>query len=204
MFSGTLFIVSAPSGAGKSSLVRAVLEQVADLEVSISHTTRPPRPGEQDGVDYYFVSREAFERMVEQGAFLEYATVFDNMYGSKRSLVEEKLRDGIDVIMDMDWQGARQVREAMPGVVSIYVLPPSLEALRQRLEGRGQDSEEVIERRMRKARDEIAHFDEYDYLVINDDFDTAVGDLERIIRASRLRLAPQRVRHAAVIEQLLE
>jgi len=204
MFSGTLFIVSAPSGAGKSSLVRAVLEQVADLEVSISHTTRPPRPGEQDGVDYYFVSREAFERMVEQGAFLEYATVFDNMYGSKRSLVEEKLRDGIDVIMDMDWQGARQVREAMPGVVSIYVLPPSLEALRQRLEGRGQDSEEVIERRMRKARDEIAHFDEYDYLVINDDFDTAVGDLERIIRASRLRLAPQRGRHAAVIEQLLE
>ncbi len=204
MFSGTLFIVSAPSGAGKSSLVRAVLEQVADLEVSISHTTRPPRPGEQDGVDYYFVSREAFERMVEQGAFLEYATVFDNRYGSKRSLVEEKLRDGIDVIMDMDWQGARQVREAMPGVVSIYVLPPSLEALRQRLEGRGQDSEEVIERRMRKARDEIAHFDEYDYLVINDDFDTAVGDLERIIRASRLRLAPQRVRHAAVIEQLLE
>ncbi len=204
MFSGTLFIVSAPSGAGKSSLVRALLEQVSNLEVSISHTTRQPRPGEQDGVDYYFVSRAAFEQMVERGEFLEYATVFDNMYGSKRSLVEDKLRAGIDVIMDMDWQGARQVREAMPGVVSIYILPPSLEALRQRLEGRGQDSEEVIERRMRKARDEIAHFDEYDYLVINDDFDTAVEDLEQIVRASRLRLAPQRARHAAMIAQLLE
>jgi len=203
VFSGTLFIVSAPSGAGKSSLEKALLQRVDGIERSISHTTRPPRPGERDGVDYHFVSREDFERMVARGEFLEYATVFDNMYGSLRSLVEEKLRAGIDVIMDMDWQGARQVREAMPDVVTIFILPPSLEELRRRLEGRGQDSEEVIQRRMRKARDEIAHYVEYDYLVVNDDFDTAARQLEHIVRASRLRLGPQQVRNAAMIASLL-
>ena len=204
MFSGTLFIVSAPSGAGKSSLEKALLQRVDGIERSISHTTRAPRPGERDGVDYHFVSREEFEQMVARGEFLEYATVFDNMYGSLRSLVEEKLRAGIDVIMDMDWQGARQVREAMPDVVTIFILPPSLEELRRRLEGRGQDSEEVIQRRMQKARDEIAHYVEYDYLVVNDDFDTATQQLEHIVRASRLRLGPQRVRNAAMIASLLE
>ncbi len=204
MFSGTLFIVSAPSGAGKSSLEKALLQRVDGIERSISHTTRPPRPGERDGVDYHFVSREAFEQMVARGEFLEYATVFDNMYGSLRSLVEEKLRAGIDVIMDMDWQGARQVREAMPEVVTIFILPPSLEELRRRLEGRGQDSEEVIRRRMQKARDEITHYVEYDYLVVNDDFDIAARALEHIVRASRLRLGPQQVRNAAMIASLLE
>lgn len=203
MFAGSLFIVSAPSGAGKTTLERALLERVDNLRRSISHTTRPPRPGEQDGVDYYFVSQETFESMVARGEFIEYAQVFGNYYGTQREAIEDNLRQGIDVIMDMDWQGARQVRQVFPSVVSIFILPPSIGVLRQRLEARGQDSEGVIEKRMREAREQIAHFSEYDFLIINDVLDEAVDDLERVVRASRLREAPQSVRYRALIEELL-
>lgn len=204
MFSGTLFIVSAPSGAGKTSLLQALMTRVSGLELSISHTTRAPRPGEKDGVDYHYVTPEQFDKLVAEGAFLEHATVFDNQYGSARALVEERLRAGTDVVMDMDWQGARQVREAVDDAVSIFILPPSLSELQNRLTSRGQDSEAVIQRRMREAQAQISHYNEYDYIVINDQFDTAADELEWIVRASRLRLGPQSVRHAAVISALLD
>lgn len=204
MFSGTLFIVSAPSGAGKTSLLQALMTRVSGLELSISHTTRAPRPGEKDGVDYHYVTPEQFDKLVAEGAFLEHATVFDNQYGSARALVEERLRAGTDVVMDMDWQGARQVREAVDDAVSIFILPPSLSELQNRLTSRGQDSEAVIQRRMREAQAQISHYNEYDYIVINDQFDTAADELEWIVRASRLRLGPQSVRHAAVINALLD
>lgn len=204
MFSGTLFIVSAPSGAGKTSLLQALMTRVSGLELSISHTTRAPRPGEKDGVDYHYVTPEQFDKLVAEGAFLEHATVFDNQYGSVRALVEERLRAGTDVVMDMDWQGARQVREAVDDAVSIFILPPSLSELQNRLTSRGQDSEAVIQRRMREAQAQISHYNEYDYIVINDQFDTAADELEWIVRASRLRLGPQSVRHAAVINALLD
>lgn len=204
MFSGTLFIVSAPSGAGKTSLLQALMTRVSGLELSISHTTRAPRPGEKDGVDYHYVTPEQFDKLVAEGAFLEHATVFDNQYGSARALVEERLRAGTDVVMDMDWQGARQVREAVDDAVSVFILPPSLSELQNRLTSRGQDSEAVIQRRMREAQAQISHYNEYDYIVINDQFDTAADELEWIVRASRLRLGPQSVRHAAVINALLD
>lgn len=204
MFSGTLFIVSAPSGAGKTSLLQALMTRVSGLELSISHTTRAPRPGEKDGVDYHYVTPEQFDKLVAEGAFLEHATVFDNQYGSARALVEERLRAGTDVVMDMDWQGARQVREAVDDAVSIFILPPSLSELQNRLTSRRQDSEAVIQRRMREAQAQISHYNEYDYIVINDQFDTAADELEWIVRASRLRLGPQSVRHAAVINALLD
>ena len=200
---GTLFIVSAPSGAGKTSMVRALMERDPDLGFSVSHTTRPPRPGEVDGRDYHFVDVPTFERMVEEGAFLEYARVFDNYYGTSRAAVEAQLAEGRDVFLDIDWQGARQVRQAWPEAVSIFVLPPSREALDARLRGRGTDSEEVIAGRMARAVDEASHYDEYDYLIVNDDFETAVGDLGAIVRARRLRLPAQQVRHADMINGLL-
>ncbi|HEB99988.1 MAG TPA: guanylate kinase [Thiotrichales bacterium] len=200
---GTLFIVSAPSGAGKTSMVRALMERDPDLGFSVSHTTRPPRPGEVDGRDYHFVDVPTFERMVEEGAFLEYARVFDNYYGTSRAAVEAQLAEGRDVFLDIDWQGARQVRQAWPDAVSIFVLPPSREALEARLRGRGTDSDEVIAGRMARAVDEASHYDEYDYLIVNDDFETAVGDLGAIVRARRLRLPAQQVRHADMIAGLL-
>ncbi len=200
---GTLFIVSAPSGAGKTSMVRALMERDPDLGFSVSHTTRPPRPGEVDGRDYHFVDVHTFERMVEEGAFLEYARVFDNYYGTSRAAVEAQLAEGRDVFLDIDWQGARQVRQAWPEAVSIFVLPPSREALEARLRGRGTDSDEVIAGRMARAVDEASHYDEYDYLIVNDDFETAVGDLGAIVRARRLRLPAQQVRHADMIAGLL-
>ena len=200
---GTLFIVSAPSGAGKTSMVRALMERDPDLGFSVSHTTRPPRPGEVDGRDYHFVDVPTFERLVEEGAFLEYARVFDNYYGTSRAAVEAQLAEGRDVFLDIDWQGARQVRQAWPEAVSIFVLPPSREALEARLRGRGTDSDEVIAGRMARAVDEASHYDEYDYLIVNDDFETAVGDLGAIVRARRLRLPAQQVRHADMIAGLL-
>ena len=200
---GTLFIVSAPSGAGKTSMVRALMERDPDLGFSVSHTTRPPRPGEVDGRDYHFIDVPTFERMVEEGAFLEYAKVFDNYYGTSRAAVEAQLAEGRDVFLDIDWQGARQVRQAWPEAVSIFVLPPSREALEARLRGRGTDSDEVIAGRMARAVDEASHYDEYDYLIVNDDFETAVGDLGAIVRARRLRLPAQQVRHADMIAGLL-
>ncbi len=203
MSQGILFIVSAPSGAGKTSLLRALLSEDDNLVLSISHTTRPPRPGEVDGVDYHFVSREEFLRLAGEGAFLEQAEVFGNYYGTSEAGVREQLASGRDVVLEIDWQGARQVRKAFPEAVSIFIAPPSIEALRERLGNRGQDDEAVIERRMRDARSELSHYPEYDYLVINDDFDTALGDLRCIVRAERLRTPRSVARHEAALEKML-
>jgi len=202
--SGMLYIISAPSGAGKSSLLRALLETMGgDLALSVSHTTRRPRPGEVDGTDYHFVDGVAFEGMVGRGEFLEHARVFDNRYGTSRQSVADQLATGVDVILEIDWQGARLVRELLPEAVSIFILPPSLEALQQRLQDRGQDDDEVIAHRMRDAVSEMSHYDEYDYLVINDVFQAALDELAAIIRCGQLRLAPQRRCHAALLADLL-
>lgn len=201
---GSLFIVSAPSGAGKTSLVRAMMERLGQVAFSVSHTTRAMRPGEQDGRDYHFVDTQVFEAMIAQGAFLEHARVFDNYYGTARTSVEAQLTAGMDVFLDIDWQGARQIRAAWPGVVSIFILPPSRAALESRLRGRGQDSDETISRRMRDAVSESAHYGEYDYLIINDDFPTALDELMVIVRAERLRLGFQARRHADLLSSLLE
>ena len=202
--SGTLYIISAPSGAGKSSLLRSLLETMGeDLALSVSHTTRYPRPGEVDGKDYYFVDSVAFEGMAGRGEFLEHAQVFDHRYGTSQQAVTGQLATGIDVILEIDWQGARLVRELLPAAVSIFILPPSVEALQQRLQDRGQDDDEVITRRMRDAVSEMSHYDEYDYLVINDVFLEALDELVLIMRSGQLRLASQRARHRALLADLL-
>ena len=201
---GTLFVVSAPSGAGKTSLVKALAESVSQVSISVSHTTRPIRPGEQDGVHYHFVSHQTFEAMVDSAEFLEHAQVFDHYYGTAHTTVETWLRQGQDVILEIDWQGARQVRDRKPECQSIFVLPPSLEVLEQRLRGRGQDSDAVVQRRMRDAHAEMIHFGEFDYLVINDDFNAAVHDLASIVRCQRLRLAWQREQHQGLLTRLLD
>ncbi len=200
---GTLYIVSAPSGAGKTSLVRALLSSMGEVAVSVSHTTRRPRPGETEGVDYHFTDVETFKRMVAEGRFLEHAQVFDNFYGTARESVEAQLASGLDVILEIDWQGARQVREMMPGAIGVFILPPSREALRERLKGRGQDSAEVIERRMRDAVSEISHYDEYDFLIVNDDFAAALEELKTVFHAGRLRGGPQAARHQAALRAML-
>jgi guanylate kinase len=200
---GTLYVVSAPSGAGKTSLVRALLDSTGDhLVLSVSHTTRAPRPGEVDGRDYHFVDAEAFRRMIDDGAFLEHARVFDNYYGTARQGIEAQLAQGRDVILEIDWQGARQVRQALPESVGIFILPPSREALRERLSARGQDDEAVIARRMQDAVNEMSHYGEYDYLVINEVFSTARDELAAIIRCRRLRLAGQTQRQADLLASL--
>ncbi len=204
MSTGTLYIISAPSGAGKTSLVKALLEKLAGVTVSVSHTTRPARPGEQDGVDYHFVEKADFERLVAGREFLEHAQVFDNHYGTRRATVLEKLESGSDVILEIDWQGARQVFEAFPQAVRVFILPPSREALRQRLTGRGQDSEDVIDRRMADAVSEMSHYEEFDYLIFNDDFDTALGELIALFSARRLRSEAQQQRYASELRELLE
>ncbi len=203
MSKGTLYIISAPSGAGKTSLVARLLETRENLTVSVSHTTRAPRPGEQDGTHYHFTDAETFLAMIEDGAFLEHARVFDNHYGTSRAAVQEQLDGGLDVILEIDWQGARQVRKLMPGCQSIFIVPPSRAELESRLRSRGQDSDQVIERRLGEAVKEIEHHVEYDYLVVNDDFDTALGDLQSIFRANRLTLRPQLERQRALLADLL-
>jgi guanylate kinase len=200
---GVLFVVSAPSGAGKTSLLRALIPTDARLRLSVSHTTRGARPGEQDGTHYHFVDRARFEAMVAAGEFLEHARVFDNLYGTAERSVRDVLGANFDVVLEIDWQGARQVRARFPEAVSVFIVPPSVEALRQRLSGRGQDSAEIIDRRMRDARSELSHFGEYDYLVVNDDFDEALADLRAIVGAERLRLARQQARLGAALEAML-
>lgn len=200
---GTLWIISAPSGAGKTSLVKALLEQEPGLSLAVSYTTRPPRPGERDGVHYHFVEESVFLRMVQEDAFLEHAQVFGNRYGTAEATVREGLEAGRDLLLEIDWQGARQVRERFPAAVSVFVLPPSAQALHERLRGRGQDSEAVIGARMAQARSEASHYDEYDYLVVNDDFEAALGELRCLVRAESLRCARARRRLAPLLEGLL-
>ncbi|WEK31123.1 MAG: guanylate kinase [Candidatus Pseudomonas phytovorans] len=201
--SGTLYIVSAPSGAGKTSLVTALTKDDQQIRVSVSHTTRTMRPGEQHGVNYHFVVHEEFKALIQQGDFLEHAEVFGNFYGTSRSALQQTLDQGYDLILEIDWQGAQQVRKLMPQAMSVFILPPSQAALRQRLDGRGQDSEEIIAGRMKEAVTEMVHYDEYDYLIINDDFDVALEDLKAVFRSNRLVLKKQQQRNGALLKQLV-
>lgn len=204
MATGTLYIVSAPSGAGKSSLINALLADIGDkAKVSVSHTTRAPRPGEVDGSHYYFTNQEEFKKLISEDTFLEYAQVFDNFYGTSKTMIEKELAAGIDVFLDIDWQGAQQIRKKMPSVKSIFILPPSLPELEKRLTGRGQDSAEVIAHRMDKAIAEMEHFDEYDYLIINDNFDAAVAQLKAILLAEKVKISYQKVEQQSLITKLL-
>lgn len=201
--SGKLFVVAAPSGAGKTSLVKELTRSMADIQVSVSYCTRAKRPGEQDGVDYHFVDQATFQVMVEAGEFLEYAHVFDRSYGTSRAKVVELLKQGVDVILEIDWQGARQVRQLVDGVISIFILPPSKTALEERLKGRGQDSEEIIARRMKDAVNEMVHYDEFDYVVVNNDFEEALQELRSIVVASRVTCLSTQKKHAKLINDLL-
>jgi len=200
---GVLFVVSAPSGAGKTSLVAALLQEDDALKLSVSYTTRARRPGERDGEHYHFVEQEAFDAMVGSGAFVEYAHVFGNAYGTAESALREALESGQDLLLEIDWQGARQVRKRFPEAVSIFIAPPSLSALEERLRGRGQDSDTVIRDRMATAKDELSHWGEYEYFVVNDRFDEALGDLRHIVSAERLRSRRQMARRRGRLRSLL-
>ena len=201
--SGTLYIISAPSGAGKTSLVKALVESTDAIGVSVSHTTRTMRPGEQNGTNYHFVSREQFLEMVGNSDFLEHAEVFGNLYGTSKSAVQQELSAGRDVILEIDWQGAQQIRRAFPESVGVFVLPPSRETLDERLRGRGQDPEPVIQQRLAKAAEEMSHYVEYDYIVINDNFQMALAELQSIVTTQRLRVVPQSTKYADLISKLL-
>lgn len=203
MSHGNLFIISAPSGAGKTSLVKALAEETDNLLVSISHTTRPMRDSEMDGVNYHFVPKEQFNEMIGQGAFLEHANVFGNLYGTSEAWVREMLAKGKDVILEIDWQGAEQVRRLMPNCVGIFILPPSKDTLNDRLHSRGQDSEEMITKRLSEAREEISHYGAYDYLIVNDVFGAAVADIQTIIQASRFKMEAQAQNHQELLQELL-
>lgn len=199
---GTLFVVSAPSGAGKTSLVAEMLHADQKLGVSVSHTTRPMREGEKDGINYHFVSRDEFEAMIGRGDFLEHADVFGNYYGTSQVWVREMLGRGRDVILEIDWQGAAQVRRLVPECISVFIVPPSAEVLRDRLVGRGTDAPEVVELRLTEAREECRHAAEFDYLVVNDDFHDALGDLLAIVRSQRLQMVVQQARHRHLLSAL--
>lgn len=203
--SGNLFIIAAPSGAGKSSLIQALLQRAPkhSMQVSVSSTTRAPRPGEEDGVHYHFISEAQFLKQVEEGDFYEWAQVFGNYYGTSRRVIEETLKQGIDVFLDIDWQGARQVKAAYPGVHTIFILPPSTAELERRLQARGQDSAAVIADRMAKARAELSHYVEFSYLIVNDCFDTSLKNLEHIVYSQRLRRSKQQIRHQDILKELL-
>ncbi len=200
--SGNLFIVSAPSGAGKTSLVAALLASTPDVALSISYTTRPPRPGEVNGKDYHFVSRERFVEMAGRGDFLESAEIYGNLYGTSQSWIRAETGSGRDILLEIDWQGAAQVRRLFPDCISIFVLPPSMQALQDRLNGRGKDSAEVIARRMQAARDEIAHVAEFDYVIINNKLDEAVQQLRSVVVATRVRRDRQLALHQELLDQL--
>ncbi|MGE8111451.1 MULTISPECIES: guanylate kinase [Pseudomonas] len=201
--SGTLYIVSAPSGAGKTSLVTALIKADPRVSVSVSHTTRAMRPGEEHGVNYHFVSHDEFKALIAKGDFLEHAEVFGNFYGTSRSALQEVLDRGNDLILEIDWQGAQQVRKLMPEARSVFILPPSRQALRERLDGRGQDSEAIIAGRMKEAVSEMVHYDEYEYVIINDDFDVALEELKAVFVANRLLLKKQQQRYSGLLKELL-
>ena len=202
---GSLIIVSAPSGAGKSSLITALIQALGQhrVQVSVSHTTRAPRPGEVNGQHYHFVDQATFKQLIEQGVFFEWAEVFGNYYGTSSLAIEQQLAAGIDVLLDIDWQGAQQIRQQVPDAIGVFILPPSRTELESRLRGRGQDSEEVIAGRMAKATSEMSHYTEYDYVIVNDVFEQALIDLKAIVAAGRLRGARQGQRHAAMLNELL-
>jgi len=200
---GSLFIVSAPSGAGKTSLVNALVKQEDNIVLSVSHTTRPARAGEVDGKDYHFLSQTDFIKMQSEGAFLESATVFDNSYGTSSQAVFEQLQQGNDVILEIDWQGAQQVRKNYAACISIFILPPSKAALEQRLRGRGQDDDVIIARRMQDAENEMSHYVEFDYLLVNDDFDQALAELNMLISAQRHTIAIQSEVQEELLKELL-
>lgn len=201
---GNLFIVAAPSGAGKSSLIGALLkDKPADMQVSVSHTTRAMRPGEENGVHYHFVDKDSFKGLIDDGAFFEWAEVFGNYYGTSRITIEQTLDQGIDVFLDIDWQGARQVKAQIPDAIGIFILPPSRAELERRLRGRGQDSDAIIAGRMAEAVSEMSHYDEFDYLIVNEEFDTALDELVTIVQAERNRLARQAEAHGVMLEDLL-
>jgi len=199
---GTLYVFSAPSGAGKTTLVKALLEQTQDIGVSVSHTTRDIRAGETHGKDYFFATVDEFTQMVADNGFLEHAQVFDNFYGTAQQSVEYYLNNGIDVILEIDWQGAQQVRKMLPDSLSVFILPPSINILQKRLENRGQDSKEIIERRMEEAVNEMSHCNEYDYLIVNDDFNHALSELRSIVISHRLEKKSQLKKLASLIETL--
>lgn len=202
---GNLYILSAPSGAGKSSLINALLADLprSEVQLSISHTTRSPRPAEENGVHYYFTDHAEFKALIEKGHFLEWAEVFGNYYGTSLPMIQQSLEKGIDVFLDIDWQGARQIRQQVPNVKTIFILPPSKAELEKRLVGRGQDSAETIANRMAEAVSEMSHYNEFDYLIVNDDFQTALAELKSILTVERLKQQSQAVRHQALIAQLL-
>ena len=204
MSEANLYVVAAPSGGGKTSLIAALLERDANTRLSVSHTTRAPRPGERDGVHYHFVSEAEFERLAGEGRFLEHARVFDHRYGTGRDAVMQQLAQGHDVILDIDWQGARQVRASFPSCRTIFIVPPSIAELRRRLAARGQDDAAVIERRMRDARSEISHWDEFDFVVVNDDFDQALADLQSIVREGRHAQPGSVARNREILAELLQ
>jgi guanylate kinase len=200
---GTLYTVSAPSGAGKTSLVKALIESLDAIQVSVSHTTRTMRAGEADGVNYHFVERDTFSDMINSSAFLEHAEVFGNFYGTSTQWVKDTLATGTDVILEIDWQGAQQVRYLMPEAVGLFILPPSRQELRSRLTGRGQDDEAIIDRRMLEATNEMSHYVEADYIIINDDFNQALNELKSIVFSERLTTGHQQSRHQDLLSELL-
>ncbi len=200
--SGNLFIISAPSGAGKTSLVHALLDINPHIDLSVSYTTRDPRPGEQDGKDYHFVSRETFLEMAKRGEFLESAEVYGNLYGTSQTWISQEITKGRDILLEIDWQGAAQVRRLFPDCISIFILPPSIAALEQRLKGRGKDNDAVIAHRMAAAREDIAHVAEFDYVIINDNLDAALRELNAVVLSSRLRSSKQMSQYQDLINQL--
>ena len=201
--SGHLYVVAAPSGAGKTTLVRLLLERQADIQLSISNTTRSPRPGEQNGREYHFTTVDDFRGMISRGEFLEWAEVHGNFYGTSKKWIADRLAEGHDVLLEIDWQGAQQVRKLFPEAIGIFILPPSMAELERRLTGRGTDAAEVIARRLAAAQAEMRHVGEFDYVIINDDLNQALEDLCAVARASRLCLRAQRARHAGLFSRLI-
>lgn len=199
---GNLFVISAPSGAGKTTLVQALLNINPQIDLSVSYTTREPRPGERDGKDYHFVSREVFAKMAQRGEFLESAEVYGNLYGTSQTWISHGTSEGRDILLEIDWQGAAQVRRLFPECISVFILPPSMEALEQRLKGRAKDDGEVIAKRMAAVREDVAHIAEFDYVIINDNLNEALRELNAVVLSARLKCDRQLTRHQALINQL--
>ena len=201
--SGNLYIVAAPSGGGKTSLVKHLITSLNNIEVSISHTTRAMRPGERDGIDYFFINQDKFLNMVNENQFIEHAQVFNNFYGTSVEQISKRLKQGIDIVLDIDWQGSKQIKHLFPDAVGIFIVPPSLEELKQRLMNRRQDNHEIISDRMKKAQDEMSHYPEFDYLVVNDNFNHAASELEAIVIANRLTMKAQVNKQVKLLSFLL-